>query len=185
MVQPMLAPTFGIGNSIEFFCPRKRMPHKKVLLFQIGSIGDTVVSIPAIRAVQAHFGEGTEYWALVDRQDSLSYGSADVLRILGDIKEIVPYRFSRRWLGRKVAGLRALQQLRAERFDAVVYLAPAEREARSVLRDQAFFRMARMEALLGFHAFSKEELYPVRGDGRPADVKPEAWFRLEMDSRQG
>ncbi len=151
----------------------------KVLLFQIGSIGDTAVSIPAFRAVQAHFGEGAEFWVLYDRQAHLSYSAADVLQAVGGIQEFLPYPASGSWFGRRGAALKALLSLRAHRFNAVVYLAPSQRSPRSVRRDRFFFRMAGIPVLLGFHTFQKAQLYPEKRDGHPAEVPSEAWARLE------
>ncbi|MGC8724836.1 MAG: glycosyltransferase family 9 protein [Acidobacteriota bacterium] len=157
----------------------------KVLLFQIGSIGDTVMSIPAFRAVQAHFGEGAEYWVLYDRQAHLAYSAADVLQAVGGIQEFLPYPASGSWLGKREAGLKALVRLRAHQFNAVVYLAPSQRSPRSVRRDRLFFRMAGIPNLLGFHAFEKAELAPEESDGHPAAVPSEAWWRLERLKRDG
>jgi len=38
----------------------------KVLVYQIGQLGDTIVSIPALRAVRHHFGQNTLLYMLHD-----------------------------------------------------------------------------------------------------------------------
>ncbi|MCY7377319.1 MAG: glycosyltransferase family 9 protein, partial [Pyrinomonadaceae bacterium] len=79
---------------------------------------------------------------------------------------------------------RLRRELRRHDFQSAVYLVISERPARSVSRDKLFFRACGISRFYGFHAFSKNELYPLDEKGSPAMTKSEAarkLARLEID----
>jgi ADP-heptose:LPS heptosyltransferase len=157
----------------------------RILVYQIGSLGDTVVSIPALKAIRRHYGLQAHIVLLHEvRSDSVST-PAEVLDGLGLVDEFLEYKFFshpiRQYLN---AGILAAR-LRARRFQSVVYLMPSERPAASVKRDVFFFRASGIHQQIGFHAFSPQILYPVDAEGLPAPVPHEAWFRLERLRRDG
>lgn len=163
--------------------PLKIKKKRKVLVYLFGSLGDTIVAIPALRAVRRHFGDA-EIVLLQNVQ------SGNIVKT----SEVVPGNLVDRFLSynsetigtRKLPlFLRLWMQLRKERFESAVYLVLSERPTRSVLRDRRFFRLCGIHNLFGFHALSKEELYPVDARGRPAPTAHEAERKLERLKRDG
>jgi len=154
----------------------------KVLVYLFGSLGDTLVAIPALRAVRRHF-QNAELVLLQNVQPG------NIVKA----SEVIPENLIDRYLSyenkpdkmSKFSGFyRLWRRLRGERFEAVVYLVISERPARSVFRDKFFFRSCGIGKLIGFRPFSKDELYPIDAEQRPALTENEAvrkLHRLELD----
>jgi ADP-heptose:LPS heptosyltransferase len=129
---------------------------QKVLVYLFGSLGDSIVAIPALRAVRHHFPDSE----IVLLQNFESKGI-----VLAS--EVIPPRLVDRYLSyssrsdrrsRLEEFFRLWRQLRVERFDAAVYLVISERPAKAVTRDRFFFRSAGIRELIGFHAVPTDEL---------------------------
>ncbi len=164
-----------------FSNPSSQKP--RVLIYLFGSLGDTLVAIPALRAVRRHF-QGAE---LVLLQNIPPNGN--IVRALQVISEglidscieyqNLPGKFAKVF---DFAGL--WKEIRKQKFQAVVYLVISERAERSVKRDKLFFRSCGIREFYGFHAFSPAELYPRDARNFPAMTKSEAerkMIRLETD----
>lgn len=154
----------------------------KVLVYLFGSLGDTIVAIPALRAVRRHFKDAE--LILLQNVESGSVVKASEVIPADLIDSYLSYNSK---IGKldKIAGFyRLWRDLREQQFEAVVYLVISVRTARSVARDKLFFRLCGIPRLLGFHAFSPEELYPFDAQQRPAMTDNEAvrkLKRLQMD----
>ena len=151
--------------------------NSKVLVYLFGSLGDSIVAIPALRAVRRHF-PGAEMVMLQN------FESGDIVKA----SQVIPDELVDRYLsynsrhGRigKISNFYRLRRvLRGERFDSAVYLIMSERPKMSVWRDRLFFRSSGIRKLYGFHSFSDEELYPVDADGHPAITEHEAVRKLK------
>lgn len=155
---------------------RKHNEADKVLIYLFGSLGDTIMAVPALRAVQRHF-QNAEL-ALLQNVQSGNVVTAS---------EVIPDGLVGRYLsyssemagGAKLRGFYQLwRELRRERFSAVVYLVISERPPRAVFRDKVFFRSCGIRDLIGFHALSKDQLYPVDNARRPGKTESEAIRKL-------
>lgn len=156
---------------------------QKVLVFLFGSLGDTIVAIPSLRAVRSHFADAEIVLLQNVHPNDLVTASEVIPGSL--IDRYMSYRSN---LNRfdKIAGFcRLWKELRREHFDAVVYLGISERPKNSIIRDKRFFRSCGIRKQIGFHAFSKEELYPVDIDGRPAMTEHESVRSLIRLKRDG
>ncbi len=151
--------------------------HGKVLVYLFGSLGDNIVAIPTMRAVRRQFANA-EIVVLQNVQSAMPVRA----------KEVIPHELVDRYLTytSDVHGLGKVRhllglwwQLRREKFDAAVYAIISERPESSVERDISFFRRCGINDLYGFHAFSRDELFPVDPSGRAAAVPQEAERRLE------
>jgi ADP-heptose:LPS heptosyltransferase len=142
-----------------------------ILVFRVGQLGDTVVSIAAIRAIRAAH-PGARIVLLTDRQRHLRTVDAwDVLGPTGFLDDVlylpVPWTFAD--LARTRAAIRAL---RAERM---YYLTPMPRTAWQVWRDRFFFRtLCGIERIVGLRP---TPAYPVRDSSRRL-------IRIESDSNR-
>lgn len=155
---------------------RKSDQKQKVLVYLFGSLGDSIVAIPALRAVRRHFPDA-EIVILHD------FASTKLVAA----SEVIPSQLFDRHMSygstaqgaRRVLGFYELmRRIRAEKFDAAVYAVMSERPPRSVTRDKYFFRACGIKALYGFHAIPPEKLWPVDADGHPGVSDHEAVFRL-------
>lgn len=146
------------------------------MIYLIGSLGDTIVAIPAIRAVRRKFPDAE----LVVLQNEAEGGLVKASDVLGSelIDRAIGYKSKRNLSGRIAEYFLLALRLRKECFDAVAYTVTSERPSRSVRRDRLFFRLCGISSFLGFNAFSKEELYPIDEHGRPVLTPHEALRRL-------
>lgn len=158
---------------------------RRILVFQIGSLGDTVVTLPALRTVRNHYGQSAEIILLHNSGSerlvspvSLLAGGPYVDGFLGYPSEIGS--IEKIW-----SLMRLWRLLKRDRFHAVIYLLPSERPALAVRRDDIFFWSCGISERIGFHAFSSDFLYPKFLDGRLRRVTHEALRRLERLQMDG
>jgi ADP-heptose:LPS heptosyltransferase len=156
----------------------------KVLVYHIGQLGDTIVSIPALRAVRRYFGHNSPIYMLHDASQKLVTADT-VLEDSGLVDEFVPYSPARNFTDKLRTVVKLWRRLRRERFDAVVSLLPSDRSRRALLRDRTFFRACGISRLIGFRPFRGAEVRPRRLSGRPARTPNEAIFRLRRLFAEG
>ena len=149
---------------------------RSAVVFQIGSLGDSIVSLPALRSQRDLLPDCGDY-ILVDRFDNeLKVVPAEVFELVMKPKRRLNYRggaASR--LGRMWSVASLSTQLRYYRPHYSVYLMPSDRTEVQVARDQTFFRSMGVTELLGFrhltHQDRAEDLCPSKQCG-------EAYLRL-------
>ena len=176
---------------------------RRVLVFSIGSLGDTVLSIPALQALRNHVGPTATITLLHDDGSLGRVAPTDVipaglvddsLAFVGPARTTASGRpgtggavvtVLRRAAGtgrRSVGAARLVRRLRHRHFDAVVNLALADRSTRSLRRDRAFFRLAGISTVVGFDGEAPgrpeaqarlERLGPL---GVAADLGPGPWY---------
>ena len=155
-----------------------------VLVYQIGSLGDTVVSVPSYRAVRRHFGPDADIRVLHNAPRDSRAVPHQVLDGSGLINGSVTFE---QFAGRSTlkTWIALWSKLRTLKADAIVYVAPGERSPSSVRRDRFFFRLCGIPILLGFHAVDPACFHAKDAAGRPASVTHEAHLRLERLRRDG
>jgi asparagine synthase (glutamine-hydrolysing) len=151
--------------------PISQLPSvKRILVFRIGQLGDTIVALPAMTAVRRNFPDA-HIALLSDRHPGKSYVVAsDLLRGAGIFDEFLSYPVSES--GEFLRGSRIvflLTKLRATRFDTLVYLAPTNRWPEQIARDRQFFRLAGIENFIGMEAFPN---LPPKQLGQPMTQVP-------------
>jgi len=116
-----------------------------VLIYRLGSLGDTVVALPALRLVERAFPDA-ERWVLtnfsVNRKAAVM---ADVLEGTGLVHGYIKYPIG---LRDPLALLRLRKAIGRLRPEALVYLA-APRGRLNAMRDMAFFRACGIRRLIG------------------------------------
>ena len=162
----------------------KQTPPKTVLVYQIGSLGDTLVSIPAYRAVRRHFGPDARIYVLHNAPPEGRASPHQVLDGSGLVDGTVTFQ---QYGGRSTwkTWLELWTKLRRLNADAAAYIAPAERGPKPISRDRLFFRLCGIRTLLGFHACEVDRLHARGPDGRPLPVPHEAVMRLERLEKDG
>jgi ADP-heptose:LPS heptosyltransferase len=155
----------------------------KVLVYHIGQLGDTIVSIPALRAVRRYFGHTTRISMLHDSTGRLVTAEM-VLDGSALVDEFIPYS-PEKGAGKLKTVAKLWRRLRRERFDAVVSLLPSDRSPRALLRDRLFFRACGISRLIGFRPYAESEIRPRHISGRPARTPNEASLRLRRLFAEG
>lgn len=144
----------------------------RVLVYRIGSIGDMAAALPALKSIRAWAGEA-ELILLCQCAPSSRFSIARALvEGSGLVDGFVEYGH---WEGafgtlkNLAEAVRLLVRLRARRLDSVVYLAPAPRPWKALVRDRAFFRLAGIRRWIGFKDDFRDPGYAAgRGVARVA-----------------
>jgi ADP-heptose:LPS heptosyltransferase len=155
------------------------------LIYQLGTIGDTVITIPALRAIRNHYGAMAELYLLHEKHKDISYSPEDILSGGRDVDYFISYNYKTSYLANLLNGFRLWINILMLRFDVVIYLAPSERPSSSVKRDAFFFKLCGVFRQVGFKAFSRQTLFPYDEFGHPLSVPHEAIFRLERLKSDG
>ncbi|MGA2743034.1 MAG: glycosyltransferase family 9 protein [Bryobacteraceae bacterium] len=150
----------------------------KVLVYQIGSLGDTIVLIPSLRAVRAHFGSAAHIAVLHNVSHAGLVTTREVLECTPLVDEFIPYRFEEPVHRRVRTACSLWRQLRARRFDAVVSLLPSERSLAALRRDAWFFRACGIPRVIGFEPVPDSVVRP-RENGRAMPARNEALILLQ------
>lgn len=156
----------------------KKSKAKTLLVYQIGSLGDTIVSVPAYRAVRRHFGADAQIFVLHNAPPEGRASPHQVLDGSGLVNGAVTFQ---QYGGRSTwkTWLEVWTKLRRLRPDAVAYVAPGSRTSKQISRDKHFFQLCGIRILLGFYACDTRLLLVRDADGRPLPVPHEAALRLE------
>lgn len=136
----------------------RRHGARRVLVFHVGSLGDTLVALPAFWSIAHAFPTAQRVMLTkAPARGGIPVG-ADILEGSGLFDDFLLFEGDhhdygrdppkwRKWLG----VLRLAVVLRWRRFDLAVYLAPSAREPAQTRRDQLFFRLAGIRDVLGIH----------------------------------
>jgi ADP-heptose:LPS heptosyltransferase len=121
---------------------------ERILVFRIGHLGDTVVALPAFRALRSAFPNAEI--ALLSNYDARNpqFPAARNVLPAGIFDSWITYPSGRGGLGSAVARLRLMIELRRGRFDAVFYLMTRNRTRRQIERDIRFFRWSGVSRVL-------------------------------------
>ena len=162
------------STSVPF--PLVKQP-SNVLVFRIGSLGDTIVALPSLWAVREHFPRARLILLSEHHPRENRVLAKELLTGAGLLDDYLLYPVdnstSGRWL-RPLRMLRLLVAIRAGGFDALVYLAPSRRTAAQVARDGRFFAAAGIRRCFGMRGFPS---LPRKTRERPMPVVP---FEAEL-----
>jgi len=121
---------------------------RRILVFRIGELGDTLISLPCLWAVRRAFPN-----ARLALLGNVNPGAGHV-----DARQVLPLKgLIDEWLSYKSADYRSsiadlgrlLARLRRSRFDMLIYLTPRTRKPSEVRRDLLFFRLAGIKTIIG------------------------------------
>ena len=145
---------------------------RRLLVFRFGQLGDTITALPALWTLREQFPAA--HLALLSEVPS--HGTHlppdAVLPKEGLLDDFLRYQGGVSW-NRALDYAGRLWNLRRQRFDTLAYLVPSTRTVRQRQRDAAFFRLAGIGRLLGFHGFPADAS-PRGADGLPMPVEHEA-----------
>src|SRR5262245_12648605 len=162
--------------------PMNNSARRRILVYRIGQLGDTIIALPALWALRRYFPQA-HLTLLSDVHSNANYvGANRVLPSKGLIDQWMAYQAldSR---GNITALFALLRRLRRLRFDTLVYLAPQRRTSLQVWRDLAFFRLAGIRQFIGQRGFAP---FPPRRPGESLPMlEQEADHLLQRLARSG
>ena len=120
---------------------------KRILIFRIGELGDTLIALPALRAIRNSFPDAHIAWLGNIDSEGRHITPRQVLPVNGLINEWILYAVGSR--SRFSDPIRLLWQLRRARYDLLVYLVPRVRSTSDVRRDLLFFRLSGIREVIG------------------------------------
>ena len=123
---------------------------KKILIFRIGQLGDTIIALPAIWAIRKHFPDA-DITLLSDYHPGKAYATAkDIFPESGLVDNFISYNAHVE--GTNIAELiTLLPKLWRSHFDLFIYLAPRMRTSWQIWRDLFVFRLAGVRKFIGHH----------------------------------
>jgi len=161
-----------------------KVPPKRILVFRIGQLGDTIVSVPAMWLVRKSF-PNAHIALLCDRHPGKSHVVASsLLRGSNIFDEYLSYPVAAASdLWRKSTMATLLASIRTKRFDTLVYLAPTGRTPDQIARDRRFFKLAGIRNFIGmkgFKALEPKELLILRLAASGLEVAPGDASRTDL-----
>jgi lipopolysaccharide heptosyltransferase III len=118
---------------------------KRLLIYRLGSLGDTVVALPALRIIERAFPGAERRLLTNDPVDAKGPPAAAVLEGTGLVEGYLSYPLATR----SISTLwRLRQQVRSFRPDLLICLTPLRGE-KSARRDAAFFRLCGVRRIMG------------------------------------
>jgi ADP-heptose:LPS heptosyltransferase len=153
-------------------------------VYQIGSLGDTLVSIPSYRAIRRKFGKDAEIIVLHNEPSDRRASAYSVLAGSELVDGHIGFKQNE---GRSTwkTLLSLWPRIATGAYSAAVYLAPGERSISAVNRDRFFFRSCGISNLYGFHATEPGIFQAKDSAGRPATVPHEAVMRQARLTKDG
>jgi len=127
--------------------PARPMAKHRILIFRYGQLGDVLVALPAIRAVREEFPDA-QISLLCDKHRNSNWVIAKQVLPPSLVDQVVTYDADSSGIPLRSA-VALFLQLRASRFDTLIYLAPRARTRAAVLRDVIFFRACGIKDIAG------------------------------------
>lgn len=145
------------------------------VVFQIGSLGDSIVSLPALRSLRELLPDCSEY-ILVDRFDHVTKVlPAEVFEMAMTPLKRLSYRGTGSRLSRIGSIVVLSAQLRRYRPYYGISLMPSDRSALQIARDRTFFRSAGVREFAGFQEMGEKD---CATDHCPGKKCSEAFLRM-------
>ena len=120
---------------------------KRIVIYRLGSIGDTVIALPCFKLIRSSY---PEHEILVLTNVPVSGNTAPLLSVLGEDGQLVDGVIEYPVGTRSIRVLWNLaMQLRSIKADTLIYLMPS-RPALSAWRDWLFFKLAGFVYIIGF-----------------------------------
>lgn len=137
---------------------------EKILVYRIGNLGDTIISLPAMWAIRKHFADA--HLTLLGNSNGRHVVARDVLPAHGLFDEWLIYPSGAENQSTTISFdlLKLFARLRLTNYNALVYLAPRSRTAAKVRRDLFFFRAAGIKKFVAHTGFVP---VPAKRQGEP------------------
>lgn len=129
---------------------KKASDYKKILIYRIGHLGDTLVSLPAIWAIKKTFPDAhLTLLTNVDAQNSNYVVAKSILPEKGLIDEWLFYPTNLSKPKTLLGFIKLFAELRRGKFDCLFYLMTRSRTLDRIERDTKFFKKAGIKEIFG------------------------------------
>jgi ADP-heptose:LPS heptosyltransferase len=131
---------------------------RKILVFRIGSLGDTLIAIPAIKVLKAQW-PNAEFHLLGNASPDGRVMGADIFDGSNFFETYLRYPLLETlpvWK-RPLALATLAISIRRMKIDTLAYLAPSVRKGEQIARDLKFFRMAGIQRFLAMEGFGDQQ----------------------------
>ena len=135
---------------------------KKIGIFRVGHIGDTIIALPAFWTVRKRFPSAHILYLTQQHQSGKLAQGLDVLRKGTVFDDSFSYSLGSGGVS-KLETVKTLLRLRREKLDMLVYL-PPYRTAAQLARDEKFFKLAGVKQIVGMRGYSQTDYHP---EGKP------------------
>jgi heptosyltransferase-3 len=122
---------------------------KRVLVYRCGTIGDTIVAVPAINLLRRHFNKAL-FLLMTANSGGGKVWADDVLKEFDWFEEFITYSSSDLRRPRNIFTL--TKKIRASNPDIVVYMASDKNSALKIWRDSLFFRLAGVKTFIPYYS---------------------------------
>ena len=153
---------------------------KKILVFRVGHLGDTIISLRAFWSIRESFPKA--HIALLSNADPKNkeyVASTAVLPPEGLFDEVIAYENAAGLLGKVGSYSKLFLKLRSIGFDSLFYLMPRLRDADAIKRDVGFFRKCGIREIHGADYLERNALSFDKTRPLPS-VEKEGNFLLEL-----
>jgi heptosyltransferase-3 len=123
-----------------------KQPVRRVLIYRLGSLGDTVVALPSYHLLAREFPDAERVLLTNFPVNAKAPASAAVLGESGLVHRYMRYTVGTRKIGEL---LRLAWEIRRYKPDVLVYMMDL-RSHESIQRDRIFFRLAGVRTMVGF-----------------------------------
>jgi len=120
---------------------------KRILIYRIGNLGDTVCTMPAMVAIRRHFPDA---WIvlLTNKEKGNNPDAEEILKGNDFLDEIITFQPTKL---REIKYLWALlKRLHKLRINLLVYLVRSKQRYRRLVRDWLFFKLSGSQKFIGF-----------------------------------
>ncbi len=148
--------------------------HKRILVFRIGHLGDTIVALPAFWEIRNRFPSANI--ALLSNSDPLNpnYVSASsVIPEHGLFDETISYPATTGGISYYFEMIKLARKIRRFAPDTVFYLMPRIRTLKQIRRDELFFKLGGVKSLIGADHLRQNRL-PARAEYPAREINSEA-----------
>lgn len=123
----------------------------RILVFHTGSLGDTLVAIPALCAVRENFPDAHITMLTDDQPRRVLIQAGSILDGSGLIDDYLFYNTENR-----LAVITLFLRLRLNRFDTLIYLIRNYSNDNRASRDKLFFKLAGIKRIIGLDGFDSQ-----------------------------
>jgi hypothetical protein len=124
-----------------------------VAVFQIGSLGDSIVSVPTLLSIKELLPDCSEYLLVSGFYSNAKVPPSDIFNMAWEPKVQLQYAGPEHRLRQLLTVPSVLAKLRYYQPRYCVSLMPADREPDRIDRDKRFFKAAGIKELLGFEPY--------------------------------
>jgi len=128
------------------------MKKKRILIYRLGSLGDTIISLPCFHKIFDYYKNDKIYLLTITPSNSKETQITSILGPYFNFEKILSYPVSTR---NPLVLLSLLLKLRAVGIDTIINLSES-RGKLSIIRDYFFFKLAGISNLIGFSSQQKD-----------------------------